>query len=160
MNSRHRSPRLPALLKIMLLFGLVAAITAIALAKRSIFSSTFVSIAPVSTAKSQAITPVAAQSPRAIANIEAELVTVHPYGFEPAEIKRPMGEFLLVVNDQSGLTGSSLRLNRVTGSTVRAVSARREEPDWSDLVDLEPGVYLLTEINHPLWACRITITPR
>jgi len=103
---------------------------------------------------------VVPQRKKPIADFESEIVTVHPYGFEPAEIKRPKGRFLLIVNDRSGLTASSLRLNPVTGAALRAVNMRREEPDWSDLVDLGPGVYLLTETSHPLWVCRITIMPR
>lgn len=99
-----------------------------------------------------------AQRPRALAQIEAEIVTIKPHGFEPAEITRPQGRFLLMVDNRSGLEAVSLRLTREGGPRVREMRVPREEPDWSEVVDLEPGRYLLTEANHSRWVCVITIS--
>ncbi len=158
MNVRHPSHTLPGFLKVMLLVALVVAITAIALAGRSIFSSTVVSSAPVSAAKGEAVTPVTVQRPRAIANIEAELVTVTPHGFEPQGITRPKGSFLLMIDNRSGLAATSLSLTREAGPRTHEMRVPREQPNWSDVVDLQPGRYVLTEADHPGWACRLTIT--
>ena len=111
MNVRHHSHTLPAFLKVTLLVAVVAAIAGIALARRSIFPSTVVSSASVSAVKSEAVTPVAAQRQRTIANMEAELVTVTPHGFEPREITRPQGAFLLLIDNRSGLKSVEAQLN-------------------------------------------------
>ena len=160
MNVRHHSHTLPAFLKMTLLVALVVAITAIALAKRSIFPSKVGSSASVSAGKSEAITPVAAQRQRTIANMEAELVTVTSHGFEPRQITRPQGRFLLLIDNRSGLATVAPRLTPVGGLRLLNLTIPREEPNWSDVLDLQAGVYLLTEANHPAWLCRLTITPQ
>src|SRR5713226_2820831 len=145
MNVRHSSHRL---LKVTLLVALVVAVAAIALARRSIFPQTVVSGAPVSTAKSEAVTPGTAQRQRPIANIEAELVTVTPHGFEPRQITRPPGPFLLMLDNRSGLGQVNLHLSREAGARLRDVPVPREQPDWSEVIALPPGRYVLTEADH------------
>jgi len=90
--------------------------------------------------------------------MEAELITVLPNGFEPAEIHRPAGKFLLAIDDRSGLPEVKLSLVRVAGNLVQDLRIRREKPDLRKVVDLGPGVYLLTEANHPGWIGRLIIT--
>jgi len=158
MNVRHLSHTLPAFLKMTLLVALVVAIAGIALARRSIFPSKVGSSASVSAGKSQALTAVTAQRPRAIANIEAELVTVTPHGFEPQQITRPSGPFLLMLDNRSGLRQANLRLSLEAGAQLREVPVPREQPDWSEVIALPPGRYVLTEADHPRWLCRLTIT--
>jgi len=159
MNVRHHSHKLP-FLKVALLVAVVAAIAGIALAKRSIFPSMVVASAPVNAAKSEAVTPVAAQRPRPIADIESELVTITSHGFEPRQITRPQGRFLLLIDNRSGLATVAPRLTPVGGLRLLNLTIPREEPNWSDVLDLQAGVYLLTEANHPAWLCRLTITPQ
>jgi hypothetical protein len=43
---------------------------------------------------------------------------------------------------------------------LHEVHVPREQQDWNDIMELEPGSYVLTEAEHPKWTCRITITPR
>jgi hypothetical protein len=88
------------------------------------------------------------------------VITIRPSGFEPSEITRPAGRFILVVNNRSWLEETDLRLEREGGNRVREVRSRRNKPDWREVVDLPPGQYVLREANNPGWACRITITPR
>jgi len=83
---------------------------------------------------------------------------MRPRGFEPTEITRPAGRFILVVNNRSWLEEIELRLEREDGNRVREVRRHKNKPDWRDVVDLPPGQYVLKEANHPDWACRITIT--
>jgi hypothetical protein len=90
--------------------------------------------------------------------IEAEIITIHPAGFEPTAITRPKGLFILEVEDRSGLREVDVRLSAERGDRVFQVKAAREKADWNRLVDPPPGRYVLTEINHPDWACIITIT--
>jgi hypothetical protein len=35
---------------------------------------------------------------------------------------------------------------------------QREQPNWSDVIDLQPGRYVLSDGDHPDWVCHITIT--
>ena len=90
---------------------------------------------------------------------EVELITLRPAGFEPGEITRPKGAFVLFVDDRSGRENSSLVLQRVNGERVRAVSLQRKKSDWNDVVDLTPGTYVLQDANNSELRCQITILP-
>jgi uncharacterized protein (DUF58 family) len=90
--------------------------------------------------------------------IEATVITVRPNGFEPAEITRPKGRFILAVNNRTLSTDLELQLERENGNHVREVKVHRNRPNWREVVDLPPGQYVLREASHPDWACRITIT--
>lgn len=104
-------------------------------------------------------TPSASVMPqRSGADIQAELITIAPHGFEPLELTRPRGRFVLMIENRSGLKEVALSLTREGGARVREMRVPREQPDWSEVVDLEPGRYLLSEANHSDWVCAITIT--
>jgi hypothetical protein len=106
------------------------------------------------------IVPPAAvpQRIRSIANFESELITITPHGFEPRELTRPQGRFLLMVDNRSGVAATALALTSEAGQRTHQMRVPREEPNWSEVVDLPPGRYVLTEADHPRWSCRITIT--
>jgi hypothetical protein len=91
--------------------------------------------------------------------VETELITLRRTGFEPREITRPAGEFLLMVENTTGQS-INLRFLQETGGHLHAVALSREQPDWNELEDLHPGRYLLTEADHPDWTCRVTVTAR
>lgn len=90
---------------------------------------------------------------------EVELITLRPAGFEPAEITRAKGPFVLFVDDRSGKDNSSLELKQLNGQRVRAVSLNRRKAEWNDVVDLSPGTYVLQDASNPEWRCQITILP-
>lgn len=89
--------------------------------------------------------------------VEAELITLRPTGFDPAEITRPRGRFLLAVDNRSGLDELVLRIDRQDKGRIHERRMARGKLSWRQVVDLQPGSYLLTEANHPEWVCRITI---
>lgn len=91
---------------------------------------------------------------------QAELLPVmlRAGGFVPREISRPAGEYVLSVNDQSGVPGLELRLDRENGRRMHEAKVSRRRPYWRQLLRLTPGTYLITETNHPEWVCRITVT--
>ncbi len=97
---------------------------------------------------------------RVRSQIEVEVVTITPRGIEPAEITRPAGRFLLVVNSETDLPGLTFRLDRENSGRLREVPMPREKPDWNAEIDAHPGAYVITEADHPEWTCRITITPQ
>jgi hypothetical protein len=93
--------------------------------------------------------------------LEVEPVVVRSKGFEPAEITRPQGRFVIAVYNRSGLEKLDLRLDRENGAgRLRESRVERGKLDWHTGVDLPPGRYLLTEANHPEWRCSITIGDR
>jgi hypothetical protein len=81
-------------------------------------------------------------------------------GFTPGEITRPAGDYFLAVKNFSGVPDIVLRLDRERGGRLHEVKVTRDRQSWRQNVRLTPGVYLLTEADHPNWVCRITITPR
>jgi hypothetical protein len=104
--------------------------------------------------------PLVRQSQRPVADFESELVTITPHGFEPTEIVRPKGAFQLAIEDRSGLETLSLQLSRSVGARLLNMRSLRTEPNWNEVVDLEPGEYVLTAVENPRWTCRLIITAR
>jgi hypothetical protein len=90
---------------------------------------------------------------------EAEVVKILPTGFEPRQITRPRGGFLLVLSNRTGLDDVEWRLDREAGGRLHAVRISEGRLVSKQHADLPPGTYVLTEAGHPDWVCRITITP-
>lgn len=90
---------------------------------------------------------------------EVELVTLRPAGFEPVEITRPRGPFMLMLDDRSGLEKSSLRLTRENGEELEQLKTDRRKNEWHSVLDLAPGDYVLVESNHPELTFRLTVQP-
>lgn len=107
----------------------------------------------------QAGTPSSAQDPRQ-EQLEAELVTITPTGFEPGEITRPQGRFLFAIDNRSGLEEVEMYLERETGARVRSSFTRKGRLAWREVLDLSPGTYILRAANDESWRCRITLTAR
>jgi hypothetical protein len=91
--------------------------------------------------------------------LEVELVTLRPAGFEPAEITRPKGPFVLFIDDRSGTESSSLVLKRMNNERLRAIILGRKKSDWHDVLDFAPGTYLLQDAANSELRCQITILP-
>jgi hypothetical protein len=90
---------------------------------------------------------------------EIELITLRPAGFEPSEITRPKGSFVLFLDDRSGKDKSSLVLQRVNGERLRAINMERKKSNWHDVANLTPGTYILHDANNSELRCQITILP-
>jgi len=92
--------------------------------------------------------------------LDAQVILLRPYGFEPAQITRRKGQFLLVVLNRSGAWEANYQLDRLGGNKLHEAKVPREKRDWHQVVDLTPGDYVLKETNHPSWICKITVTPQ
>ena len=90
--------------------------------------------------------------------MEVELITLRASGFEPLEITRPKGPFILLVEDRSGKEHSSFTLQHVKGQQVRDVNTDRMKFEWHDVINVPPGDYLLISANSGS-TCHITILP-
>ncbi len=95
-----------------------------------------------------------------INQLETEIVTITPTGFEPAEITRPQGRFMLAVDNRSGLDDVDLYLERETAGRVNVPLSRKGKLAWRETVHFPPGHYVLRAANDQSWRCAITITPR
>jgi hypothetical protein len=92
--------------------------------------------------------------------LETELITLQETGFEPFEITRPQGAFILGVDNRTGLESIELRLERASGERLVALQTPRRKISWREVVQLAPGHYLLSVAHHPEWTCSVTILPR
>jgi hypothetical protein len=91
--------------------------------------------------------------------IEAEIIVLRPWGFEPKEISRPPGPFFLALDNRSGLNQPEVSLDMETGPKLYAIGVSKNKSKWREKMALPPGTYLLREAGHPDWVCRITIQP-
>ncbi len=104
--------------------------------------------------------PTAALMPTQGSNnerLEAEVIRLLPTGFDPSEISRPPGRFILAVTNRSSAQELDLRLDAEAGNRVHQVRLPRGQLRWKQVIQLPPGNYRLSEASHPGW-CLITIT--
>jgi hypothetical protein len=90
-------------------------------------------------------------------HLTAEVVTLHPTGFEPAQVTRSQGPFLLGVNNQTGREDLALWLERENGDREQQARFEGHRVRWRVRLDLPPGTYFLKVDGHTDWVCRITI---
>lgn len=89
--------------------------------------------------------------------VEVEEIAIGPNGFEPAEITRPVGRFILVISIPGGSQDLTLRISNELGSRLNEVRIQQNQMRWADSLLLLPGRYTVTEANHPNWVCNIVI---
>jgi len=88
---------------------------------------------------------------------EEVTLTLKNGGFKPDKITRQAGRFQFTVDNRSRAEELVLRLDQEDGTRVREIRVTRNAVDWSEELDLSPGVYLLTEASHERWVCRFVI---
>lgn len=99
--------------------------------------------------------PVSLDDLRATAEIQ--LIKITRFGFEPREIERNLGAFVLAVHNFSSQPDLVLQLHRVQGSRLQEFRMRRGTRKWHVPLSLPPGDYVLTESSNPEWRCQIRI---
>jgi hypothetical protein len=87
-------------------------------------------------------------------------LTLRPGGFDPAEVVRPAGRFMLSVDNRSGVGAVTLILHRGNGSKVMEIKVLNGNGDWSESIELQPGRYTLSEVDHPSWKCDFLINEK
>ena len=138
-------------------FLLLIAMTGLATTRRWLTSQN--SNRATATAAAGAVPALAAQAKQTAPKLEVELVALHPTGFDPVTITRPKGPFLLVIQNRSGLNELSFQFDKEVGTKLKAVKVPAKKASWSDVVDLNPGTYVMTEITNPKWSLEVVITP-
>jgi hypothetical protein len=89
---------------------------------------------------------------------QAEPLTLKASGFEPDELTRTASPFVLVVSNRSGIADVSFELFREDGHKMKEVKGPKGAVRPMKLIDLPPGNYLLKEVSHPEWTCRIALS--
>jgi hypothetical protein len=89
-----------------------------------------------------------------------ELLTLRATGFDPAEITIPSGNFLLSVDNLSGISTINLALAEEKKNKLKDIKIEGKNRDWREVINLKTGVYILSETNNPKWTCRITVTDK
>ena len=90
-------------------------------------------------------------------NIQVVLITLRSEGFEPTEMRLPSGEYLVIVRNRTGLASVNVQLQREAGERLGTATVGARQRDWKQRTRLTPGVYLLSETDHPDWTCRIVV---
>lgn len=89
--------------------------------------------------------------------LEIETVTITPDGFEPQQLERTAGPFILSITNQSGVDALNLRIETEQHARFREKSLPLITPDWRERIDPPPGKYIFTEENHPEWTLTFII---
>lgn len=95
-----------------------------------------------------------------VAEIEVERIAVTTNGFEPSEIQRPAGKFLLAIDNRAKPAEFSFELYRLSGQKLNLSPIRQGQRRQQQILDLEPGNYVLSETHHPNWGCQFVISAR
>jgi hypothetical protein len=83
--------------------------------------------------------------------LEIEAVTITAEGFEPQQLERTAGPFILSVTNQSGVDPLHVVMETEQHSRFREKALPLITPYWRERIDPPPGKYIITEENHPEW---------
>ena len=119
------------------------------------------------------IIPIVAQTPaRPITQkprLTIPVVVIHlkPHAMEPKALSIPKGDFYLVLDNKSGARNVFVLVNRdlPNAATTNSVAAKVQDLPTKktnlttgSVVTLQPGNYVVTELNHPDWKTKLTVT--
>jgi hypothetical protein len=113
----------------------------------------FITVSGHSGNRSLPLTPQGKKDQR----LEIEDVTITPDGFEPQQLERTAGPFILSVNNQSGVDALNIRIETERHERFREKTLPLLTPYWRERIDPPPGKYIITEENHPEWTLTVII---
>ena len=97
------------------------------------------------------------QPPSYTDSIEDVSLMLNSSGFVPTELRPQSKRFLLSLDNRTNLKELVLRLSGNDGNQIRELKVRGGDGDWSELFELQPGTYTLSEASHPGWTCNVII---
>lgn len=100
----------------------------------------------------------AAAADQTARRVVQELLTLRRSGFDPAELTIPSGNFLLAIDNLSGVPDVQLTLAEEKKNKLKDIKFASRNRDGREEIDLKTGVYILSAPLHPAWTCRITVT--
>ena len=86
------------------------------------------------------------------------LFELRHFGFIPAETEITAGKYTLLLQNRSG--GKDLKFTLERENQGRVAASPEHHRDWSAKLQLAPGTYILSEVDHPEWKAVIRVTPR
>lgn len=89
---------------------------------------------------------------------EVEVVSLFPHGFEPAEISRPQGPFLLVIRSYDHRNDHAFDAAAADQGVLPA-TMKKDQFRWFGLVNLASGDHVLQDHDRAERHLRITIRP-
>jgi hypothetical protein len=93
------------------------------------------------------------------ASITVETVRLTPTGFEPNELERSAGKFILGIDNRIRSEEFSFEVVQENGHKVRQLKLPKGEIRLRKMLNLPAGRYSLREVDHPEWSCSIVLTP-
>jgi hypothetical protein len=84
-------------------------------------------------------------------------VRVLPHTMEPAMISVEPGPLRIIIQNASTAPNLRLELRPVHGASLKTVSITSSQRHSLETYTLGPGDYVLSEVNHPKWRCRIRV---
>ena len=90
-------------------------------------------------------------------NIQVETFRFGFNGFEPKQIERRPGPFVLGIDNYNRSRIASFELVHEDGKKSHDIKWPTGQTRYRKLLNLPPGNYLLREVNHPDWTAQITI---
>ena len=82
-----------------------------------------------------------------------------PTGFEPNELERSAGKFILGIDNRIRSEEFSFEVVQENGHKVRQLKLPKGEIRLRKMLNLPAGRYSLREVDHPEWSCSIVLTP-
>lgn len=87
-------------------------------------------------------------------------LTLRARGFEVKEMIIPAGDYLVVIENATGLDRFGVRVARGNGERLHQVRLPPLKKEWRQTINFTPGDYRVSEIDHRDWTCRIKVTAR
>ena len=90
-------------------------------------------------------------------NIQVETFRLGVNGFEPKQIERRPGPFVLGIDNYDRFGAAAFELVHKDGNRVHEIKWPIGQNRYRKLMNLPPGNYLLRDVNHPDTTAQITI---
>jgi hypothetical protein len=136
---------------------LVAAVLVIVLGMTASARTWLKSASPTRTAGMENSPPAPTTLPHRPTLQEQAIIRLLTSGFSQTQISGAAGQYRLVMTRTSQDEEVVLQLKTESGELVQEIAMPQEKLDWTTLIELEAGSYMLTVVNHPQWTCHITV---
>lgn len=90
-------------------------------------------------------------------SVEEFTLTLSSNGFSPKELTPNNNRFFLSIDNRTDLNELVLNLSDKHGNQVRELRVPIGVGDWSELLVLKSGKYVLSEKSHSAWSCTIVV---
>ncbi len=112
------------------------------------------SLASTSPQQIEAQSSEAANAPQGVIQL-----LLRPEGFDSKTLTKDKGRYILILLNRTGLENLALQVRREVGNGEKPKDMMfegKEKYRIDNLIDLTPGVYVVTVQDHPEWVCRIS----